>query len=97
MARGRDSAYLDILGGIPLFDGLTKKQLRFIARMASEMPLRAGSTLVKQGEPGQEGDEPGEGQQDQCTPDQLVPEGGAEEESAIDRGTREIVTEPPHL
>jgi CRP-like cAMP-binding protein len=54
MARGRDSAYLEILGGIPLFDGLTKKQLRFIARMVSEVPLRAGSTFVKQGEPGQE-------------------------------------------
>jgi CRP-like cAMP-binding protein len=43
-----------MLGQIPLFEGLNKKELQFIASMTSEVSVRAGSTLVKQGEPGQE-------------------------------------------
>jgi CRP-like cAMP-binding protein len=42
-----------MLGQIPLFEGLNKKELQFIASMTSEVSVRAGSTLVKQGEPGQ--------------------------------------------
>lgn len=54
MARGRDDGYMTVLGQIPLFEGLNKKELQFIASMTSEVSVRAGSTLVKQGEPGQE-------------------------------------------
>jgi CRP-like cAMP-binding protein len=45
---------MTVLGQIPLFEGLNKKELQFIASMTSEVSVRAGSTLVKQGEPGQE-------------------------------------------
>lgn len=54
MARGREDRYITSLGRIPLFEGLSKKELRFISSMTSEVSVRAGSTLVKQGEPGQE-------------------------------------------
>lgn len=54
MARGRDDGYIGVLGGIPLFEGLSKKELRFISRVTSQVSVREGSTLVKQGEPGQE-------------------------------------------
>jgi len=54
LARGRDDGYMTVLGQIPLFEGLNKKELQFIASMTSEVSVRAGSTLVKQGEPGQE-------------------------------------------
>jgi CRP/FNR family cyclic AMP-dependent transcriptional regulator len=54
MVRGRDAEYLEILGGIPLFEGLSKKELQFIASMASEVAVKAGASPIKQGEPGQE-------------------------------------------
>lgn len=54
MARGRQDGYIAALGRIPLFEGLNKKDLQFISTMTSEVSVRSGSTLVKQGEPGQE-------------------------------------------
>ena len=54
MARGRENEYTKLLGQIPLFKGLGKKELQFIAAMTSEVSVRSGSTVVKQGEPGQE-------------------------------------------
>ena len=54
MARGREDGYIDALSRIPLFEDLSKKELQFISSMTSEVSVRAGSTLVKQGEPGQE-------------------------------------------
>lgn len=54
MARGREDGYIATLSRIPLFEGLSKKELQFISSMTSEVSVRAGATLVKQGEPGQE-------------------------------------------
>jgi CRP/FNR family transcriptional regulator, cyclic AMP receptor protein len=54
LARGREAEYTSALGAIPLFEGLSKKELQFIAGVTSEVRVKAGSTLVKQGEPGQE-------------------------------------------
>lgn len=54
MARIGQDDKIAALGRIPLFAGLSKRQLRFLARMTSEVTVREGSTLVKQGEMGQE-------------------------------------------
>ena len=54
MARGRDAEKIEALGRIPLFGGLNKKELQFLASMTTEVEVRKGSMLVKQGEPGQE-------------------------------------------
>ena len=54
MARGRDAERTAALGRIPLFSGLTKKELQFLAAVTSEVAVKEGATLVKQGEPGQE-------------------------------------------
>ena len=54
VARGREADYINMLGSLPLFEGLSKKELQFLASMSTEVGVREGSTLVKQGEPGQE-------------------------------------------
>jgi CRP-like cAMP-binding protein len=54
MARVRDAERLSSLKRIPLFADLNKKELQFLAAMTSEIAVREGATLVKQGEPGQE-------------------------------------------
>ena len=54
VARGREADYISMLGSLPLFEGLSKKELQFLASMSTEVGVREGSTLVKQGEPGQE-------------------------------------------
>ena len=54
MARVRDAKKIEVLNGIPLFAKLSKKELQFLASMTTEVVVREGSTLVKQGEPGQE-------------------------------------------
>lgn len=54
MARVRDAKKIEVLSGIPLFAKLSKKELQFLASMTTEVVVREGSTLVKQGEPGQE-------------------------------------------
>jgi CRP-like cAMP-binding protein len=50
----RHDEKIDHLQKIPLFADLSKKELRFLAQMTSETSVREGSTLVKQGETGQE-------------------------------------------
>ena len=50
----RHDEKIDHLQKIPLFSDLSKKELRFLAQMTSETTVREGSTLVKQGETGQE-------------------------------------------
>ena len=54
MAFMRHDEKIDHLQKIPLFSDLSKKELRFLAQMTSETTVREGSTLVKQGETGQE-------------------------------------------
>lgn len=54
MARGRKDGHISALSKISLFEGLSKKELQFIASVTTEVTVRSGSTLVKQGEPGQE-------------------------------------------
>lgn len=54
MALKRHDEKIDHLQKIPLFSDLSKKELRFLAQMTSETSVREGSTLVKQGESGQE-------------------------------------------
>ena len=54
MARVRQEDKIDALGRIPLFSDLSKKELVFLARMTTEVDVREGSTLVRQGEMGRE-------------------------------------------
>lgn len=54
MARVRQADKIDALGRIPLFSGLSKKELQYLARLTTEVGVKEGSTLVKQGELGQE-------------------------------------------
>lgn len=54
MARVRQQDKIDALGRIPLFSELSKKELVFLARMTTEVDVREGSTLVRQGEMGRE-------------------------------------------
>ena len=44
----------EVLAGVPLFAGLSKKDLRAVGRLASRVSIPAGSTLVHQGEAGRE-------------------------------------------
>ena len=44
--------WLDTLGEVPLFDGLTKRHLRRVAKLARIRRFAAGSTLVRAGDPG---------------------------------------------
>lgn len=50
----RHDEKIDHLQNIPLFAGLSRKELRFLAQQTSETSVKKGSTLVKQGETGQE-------------------------------------------
>ena len=54
MARVRQEDKINALGRIPLFSELSKKELVFLARMTTEVDVREGSTLVRQGEMGRE-------------------------------------------
>ena len=54
MARMRHDDKIEHLEKIPLFAGLSKKELRFLAQMSSETSVHEGSVLVKEGEIGQE-------------------------------------------
>ena len=54
MARVRQEDKIKALGRIPLFSELSKKELVFLARMTTEVDVREGSTLVRQGEMGRE-------------------------------------------
>lgn len=54
MARIRQPEKVKALKGIPLFAGLTNKELDFLARLTTEISVKEGHTLVKQGQPGRE-------------------------------------------
>jgi CRP-like cAMP-binding protein len=54
VARVRQEDKINALGRIPLFSELSKKELVFLARMTTEVDVREGSTLVRQGEMGRE-------------------------------------------
>ncbi|MEA1903588.1 MAG: cyclic nucleotide-binding domain-containing protein [Actinomycetota bacterium] len=54
MAKVRQADKIEALGKVPLFSGLSKKELQFLARLTTEVDVKEGSALVKQGEPGQE-------------------------------------------
>lgn len=54
MALMRHDEKIGHLQKIPLFAHLSKKELRFLAQMTSETTVKQGSTVVKQGESGQE-------------------------------------------
>jgi CRP-like cAMP-binding protein len=48
------STYLDHLGSVPLFSGLSKKELREVARAADEIDVEEGRELVTEGRTGHE-------------------------------------------
>jgi CRP-like cAMP-binding protein len=54
VVRVRQQDKINALGRIPLFSELSKKELVFLARMTTEVDVREGSTLVRQGEMGRE-------------------------------------------
>ena len=45
---------IDLLKDVPLFSGCSKKELGQVSRIADEIDLRAGKTLIKEGSPGRE-------------------------------------------
>ena len=45
---------MDLLKHVPLFSGCSKKELGQVSRIADEIDLRAGKTLIKEGTPGRE-------------------------------------------
>jgi CRP-like cAMP-binding protein len=45
---------VELLKHVPLFAGCTKKELGEVARVADEIDLRAGKTLIREGSPGRE-------------------------------------------
>lgn len=53
LGLGRD-AKGKLLAGIPLFAGLSKKELAQIASIAEELDFRAGNQLIREGGPGRE-------------------------------------------
>jgi CRP-like cAMP-binding protein len=45
---------VELLSGVPLFSGCSKKELRQIAGIADEIDFRPGKVLTRQGAPGRE-------------------------------------------
>lgn len=55
MALGlRTDAKVKIISGVPLFAGLSKRELAQVAAIADEIDLRPGRTLTREGERGRE-------------------------------------------
>ncbi|MDX1469076.1 MAG: cyclic nucleotide-binding domain-containing protein [Acidimicrobiia bacterium] len=54
MARIKEPQKIAALQRIPLFEDLDKKELQFLASLVTEVPVRPGTKLVKQGEIGLE-------------------------------------------
>jgi CRP-like cAMP-binding protein len=50
----RKDAKVKIISGVPLFAGLSKRELAQVASIADEVDLRAGRTLIREGERGRE-------------------------------------------
>lgn len=53
LGLGRDDKG-KLLAGIPLFAGLSKKELAQVASIAEELDFRAGKQLIREGGPGRE-------------------------------------------
>lgn len=53
MARRPRSEMIDIIRGIPLFSGLSKAELREVAKLCFERSYEAGDVILKQREDGQ--------------------------------------------
>ena len=49
-----NNAKVDLLKGVPLFAGCSKKELEALAVIADEIDLREGATLTREGQPGRE-------------------------------------------
>src|ERR671923_243211 len=49
-----NNAKIDLLKGVPLFSGCSKKELEALAVIADEIDLREGSVLTREGQPGRE-------------------------------------------
>lgn len=54
MLRLRKDAKVGLLSRVPLFEGLSKVDLRKVAGIADELDLPAGKTLTREGERGRE-------------------------------------------
>jgi CRP-like cAMP-binding protein len=54
MVRLTSDGKIEVLQQVPLFEGLSKKHLRFIGRLTTEASLPAGTVLAEQGERGRE-------------------------------------------
>lgn len=55
MALGlRTDAKVKVISGVPLFSGLSKRELAQVASIADEIDLRSGRTLIREGERGRE-------------------------------------------
>lgn len=52
--RLRKDAKLELLKGVPLFSGCTKRELGEIATLTDELSLPAGTALIREGEQGHE-------------------------------------------
>jgi CRP-like cAMP-binding protein len=48
------SAHAELLGRLPLFSGCTKRELKDIASLTTEVSFAKGAVLTKQGDPGDE-------------------------------------------
>jgi CRP-like cAMP-binding protein len=53
-ARRRSGTKADVIAGVPLFAGLSKRELGQIASLADEIDLPAGKVLIREGERGRE-------------------------------------------
>jgi CRP/FNR family cyclic AMP-dependent transcriptional regulator len=54
MARGVPKGVLEMLAAVPLFSACSKKELRQIAGLGTEVTVRDGEVLTRQGRPGRE-------------------------------------------
>lgn len=54
LRRAANSTKVEALARVPLFEGLSKKELSELARVTDELALAAGTTLCKEGAPGRE-------------------------------------------
>jgi CRP/FNR family transcriptional regulator, cyclic AMP receptor protein len=51
MPERKLSEFADVIAGVPLFSGLTKRQLNSVARLCFAAEYHAGDTIVREGEP----------------------------------------------
>ncbi len=52
--RGRADSKLEALRGVPLFAGLSKRDLAAVARITDELDFPSGKELITEGEPGRQ-------------------------------------------